>query len=249
MTKHILDIVDMQFDFTKKSGKLPVPWADPLNGKTNEFFGTIPKGVFDAAIFKYDTHFSSEYPHSPESKSFPNIHCEHGTPGWDLTVDAGLLKGKMPVWYMSKNVFDMWDKNPVTDQSKLKFNNDNEAKAYANLFHVTDDPKAIQRGVQRDEFFRAMGLASGEDFFVTMLGVASDICVHDAALGYLQHGAQVRIIEDLVTGIGTPVQGRAYSGHINDVLALPVFSSYVKSQQLTLISARQVHEKFEKIRP
>jgi hypothetical protein len=108
MAKHILDIVDMQFDFTKKNGKLPVPWADALNDKAND------------------------------CKAFPHIHCEHGTQGWELSVDAGLLKGKMPVWYMAKNVFDMWNQNPVKDQSKLKFNNDNEAKAYANLFHVTD---------------------------------------------------------------------------------------------------------------
>jgi hypothetical protein len=150
---------------------------------------------------------------------------------------------------MAKNVFDMWAHNPVKDPAKLKFNNDNEAKAYANLFHVTDDPKTVQRGVQRDEFFRAMGMGSGEDFYVTMLGVASDICVHDAALGYLQHGAQVRIVEELVTGIGTSNPGRAYSGHINDVLALPVFSGYVKSGQLTLINARRAQEKLPRARP
>ncbi len=249
MTKHILDVVDMQFDFTMPSGKLSVPFAAPLNQKTNEFFQSLPRAYFDLALFKLDTHFASEYPHSPESKNFPNIHCEYGTPGWDLTVDPYLLRDKMPIWYMSKNMLSMWEKNPLSQQAKLKFANENEAKAYGNLFHATDDPKVIQKGVARDDFFRALGLGTNEKFCVTMIGVAADICVHDAALGYLQHGAQVRIIEDLVTGIGTSVPGRAYSGHIKDVIALPVFSGYAKTGQLTLVPLDKAHQAFAPVGP
>ncbi|MBU0800886.1 MAG: isochorismatase family protein, partial [Alphaproteobacteria bacterium] len=188
--------------------------------------------------FKYDTHFADEYPRSPESQSFPNIHCEYGTTGWGLAVDADALKGKMPIHYMTKNTFNMWEDNPLSDATKLKFANPTERAAYDNLYFIGNDRQAVKGMMLRDEFMNALRL--DKDVEVTLIGVASDFCVHDAILGYLQRGARVRVVEDLVTGIGTPVPGRAPSGNIRDVLDLEVFRPYVKKGQVTLVQSQNV---------
>lgn len=236
MAKRILDIVDMQVDFMRVDGKLAVPGADALIARANDFFKALPQGAFDLALFKYDTHFADEYPQSPERQSFPNIHCEYGTEGWSLAVDDSALRGKMPLHYMTKNTFNMWENNPLSDAAKLKFANATEEKAYANLYHVGTDRQAVAPGVLRGEFMRAMG----DDVEVTLIGVASDFCVHDAILGYLERGATVNVVEDLVTGIGTPVPGRAASGHIRDVLQLPPFAPYVAQGKVRLVTAKDV---------
>lgn len=237
--KRILDIVDMQVDFMRADGKLAVPGADALIQRTNDFFKALPRGAFDLALFKYDTHFADEYPRSPESQSFPDIHCEYGTEGWSLAVDDAALHGKMPVRYMTKNTFNMWENNPLSDAAQLKFANRTEQEAYANLYRVSDDRQVVKPGTLRDEFMRALSLGT-DDVEVTLIGVASDFCVHDAILGYLERGASVNVVEDLVTGIGTPVPGRAPSGHIADVLKLPPFQPYVASGKVRLVKARDV---------
>ena len=239
MARKILDIVDMQVDFMRRDGKLAVAGADALIQRTNDFFRALPRGAFDLALFKYDTHFADEYPQSPESQSFPDIHCEYGTEGWSLAVDDGALAGKMPVRYMTKNTFNMWENNPLSDAAKLKFANGTEARAYGNLYHVSEDRAVVEAGTLRDEFMKALRLGE-EEVEVTLIGVASDFCVHDAVLGYLQRGARVNIVEDLVKGIGTPVPGRAPSGDIADVLRLEAFRPYVESGKVRLVKARDV---------
>ena len=240
MTVHILDVVDMQFDFMKSNGGLYVPHAEALIDRTNVFFRTLKKGTFDLALFKYDTHFHSEYPNSPEQKDFPHIHCAYGEQGWDLVVNDEILRKKMPVYYMAKNAFDMWQQNPISNRNTLKFKSVDEESAYDNLFHITTDPMVIQPGVLRDEFMRNVAGLGQRDVTVTMIGVASDFCVHDALLGYLQRGATVNVVEDLVAGIGTPVPNRAPTGHIIEVINLPVFDAYVKSGKLRLIHTQDI---------
>lgn len=238
---HLLDIVDMQGDFMHKAGVLYVPGAEFLIARANDFFRALPQGVFDAALFKYDTHFRDEYKVSPEKESFPDIHCEYATPGWALAVDPDLLTGKMDLFYMTKNTFDMWDENPLPQGRALNFKTDDEKAAYANLHRVTPDRRAIAPGMLRDEFMQTRDLGFlQEDFSVTMIGVASDFCVDDAMIGYLKRGASVAVVEDLVAGIGTPVPGRAASGHIRDVIQLPRFQPYVQSGQLRLTTAASV---------
>ncbi len=237
MTTRILDVVDMQFDFMKSNGGLYVPNAEPLIDRTNDFFRSIPRGIYDLALIKYDTHFPCEYQNSPEKADFPDIHCPYGTQGWELVVNDAELAKRMPVYYMAKNTFDMWQQNPISDRSQMFFDTDAEEQAYDNLYHVTRDRQVIQTGELRDEFMRrVVKLGTAENVEVTMIGVASDFCVHDAMMGYLQRGANVRVVADLVAGIGTPVPGRAPKGTIGDVISLPVFQPYVQNKQLKIIS-------------
>lgn len=229
----LLDIVDMQVDFMHENGLLSVAGAEPLIARANDYFRALPDDAFDVALFKYDTHFAAEYPYSPESVAFPHIHCEYGTAGWELAVDDGLLAGKLPVFYMAKNMFDMWAENPLSAVAHLRFDNEQEAKAYRNLYRVSRDRRAVEDGTGRDDFLRQQG--DPGEYEVTMIGVASDFCVHDAMAGYLARGARVSVIADLVCGIGTNISGRAQSGHIRDVMALPLFAPYIAAGQLRLI--------------
>jgi nicotinamidase/pyrazinamidase len=232
MVVRVLDIVDMQFDFVDPKGILSVAGAESLVDRAHKYFASI-SGKFDFCIVKYDTHFPSEYPLSPESVPFPNIHCTYGTKGWDLAVDLSFLPKDLPVFYMAKNTFDMWQENPISDRQSLSFSNADEEAAYDNLFKVSADPFCRTSGIERDAFFAKYG--NFENFEVTMIGVASDFCVHDAALGYLNRGSKVNILDDLVVGIGTEVPGRARSGKMEDVLQLPDFKDFYADKKARLI--------------
>lgn len=235
----ILDIVDMQGDFMRKAGKLFVPNSDILVPRTNRFFAAIQPGYFDAALFKYDTHFADEYRHSPEKDFFP-LHCEYGTQGWELVVDPDLLAGKTDIRYMAKNTFDMWDRNPLPQSQQLAFKNNDEAKAYANLHTVTEDRRVIAPGVLLQSFMDRLSGTGLKGVHVTLIGVASDFCDDDAMLGYLGNGANVAVVEDLVAGIGTQVPGRSTTGDIRDVITLDRFKPYAASGQLTLTTMDRV---------
>jgi len=240
----ILDIVDMQGDFMRKSGKLFVPNADVLIPRTNEFFSKVAPGYFDVALFKYDTHFADEYNHSPEKQFFP-LHCEYDTEGWELVVDPDLLSGKTDIRYMAKNTFDMWDRNPLARNQQLTLKNADEEKAYHNLHNVTEDRRVIQPGILRETFMNQLNPNGLKGVKVTLIGVASDFCDDDAMLGYLTHGAEVEVVEDLVAGIGTEVPGRSRTGDIRDVITLDRFKPYVASGKLTLTTMDKVLEKMQ----
>lgn len=237
----IFDVVDMQYDFMMPDGALPVPGAEALVDRVNDLFTRLPRHTYDFALFKYDSHFASEYPHSPESQSFPEIHCEYGTKGWQLVVDYHRLGNKMPVYFMAKNTFDMWGRNPVSAGQDLDFQSDEERQAYANLHHISDDPQCLKEGVHRDTFLRDVGSST----HVVITGVASNFCVYDAIRGYLQRGAIVTVLEDCVAGIPLDDEtrqtlidetgcDRTSTGAIRDVVQTPRFASYYNSGQLRL---------------
>lgn len=240
----ILDIVDMQYDFMMPDGALAVPGADALIDRVNDLFTRLPRHTYDFALFKYDSHFASEYPHSPEAQSFPDIHCEYGTKGWQLVVDYHRLEDKCPVYFMAKNTFDMWGRNPVSAGQDLDFRSEEERRVYANLHHISDDPTCLKPGVHRDTCLRDVGSST----HVVMIGVASNFCVYDAMRGYLQRGAQVTVLEDCVAGIPLDEQtrqslinetgcDRTSTGNIRDVVRTPRFASYYDSGQLVLSRA------------
>jgi nicotinamidase-related amidase len=265
--KRILDIVDDSNGFMKAGNDLPVgadqEGAEELIKPTNSFFSSLPKGAFDFALFKLDTHFSVEYDLSPESGPFPDIHCEYATDGWQLAVDPDLIDESIPVFYMSKNTFDMWGSNPVPEEQllghhgvskfdDLPFKSEKEKKAYLNLYQVTEDPECLEPGVDRDEF---MDLVD-ENTEVVLIGVASNFCDADAMLGYLERGASVTVLRDLVKGIPLGPEGRkgllevegvdrTAGGTIEEVIATDRFAPYVASGKLTLENSADYLKKLQ----
>lgn len=254
--KRILDIVDDSNGFMKKGSDLPVgdnqEGAEELIERTNWFFSQLPAGAFDMALFKLDTHFGIEYGLSPESGPFPNIHCEYDTDGWRLAVDPALINQTIPVFYMTKNAFDMWGSNPVSLKAllahhgvdsfeKLPFKSENEMLAYENLFHVTRDPQCLEPGSHRDDFLEDVDA----DTEVVLIGVASNFCDADAMIGYLERGATVTVLDDLVKGIPMGVEGRkalldiegidrTEGGTMHEVFKTERFAPYVEAGKLRL---------------
>ena len=151
MAKRIFHGVDYNNDFMQANGALHVAGAEELIGRTNDFFNQIKRGTFDFALFTYDTHFEEEYEFSPEHFPFPNIHCPYGKEGWKLAVDPERLDLSLPIYYMSKNVFDAWGSNPVGRENEL-FADETRKAAYRNLFHVTEDPFCLESGQPLEGF-------------------------------------------------------------------------------------------------
>lgn len=248
----ILDIVDFQHGFVVEGSDLPVPNAEETIAPAQNFLDNLPRNAFAAALFKYDTHFSGEYAHSPESQSFPNIHCEWGTQGWQLLLDTTALNNKTTVYYMAKNTFDMWDKSPV-DIEKITFKSDKERAVYENLYHFTQDPLCVKKGLHRSSFFENFKRLYGKfyrEIEVVMFGHASDFCVHDAIKGYLDLGMNVVVLEDLCRGIGLGEaandMGRAPTGHIRDVATLPIFKAAYESGRLRILTSEEYMAELKK---
>ena len=86
MTRYVLGSVDFNRDFSISNGALYVPEAEGILPAAQDFLDGVKPGTFEFALVQYDTHFSGEYPHSPESVPFPSIHCEYDTWGWELLV-------------------------------------------------------------------------------------------------------------------------------------------------------------------
>lgn len=99
MTRNILHIVDMQYDFVASDGKLAVPGAYDLIRPANDF---LHREQMDLVIATFDTHNAKTYAMSAEGKMFPP-HCIRGTRGWQSVLD--LPKNTVRVM---KNQFDVW---------------------------------------------------------------------------------------------------------------------------------------------
>lgn len=256
--KRILDVVDDSNGFIKAGNDLPVgadqEGAEEIVTPTNDFLSAIPAGTFDFVIFKLDTHFEVEYGLSPEAEAFP-LHCEYDSDGWDLAVDPELIEETTPVYYMTKNTFNMWGDNPVPMDTllahhnvasfdDLPFKSETEKQAYQNLFTVTEDPACLKDGVPRDDFFAHVG----PETEVVLIGVASNFCDADAMFGYLERGAKVTVLSDLVKGIPLGPEGREFllgaegidrteGGTMEEVLKTDRFAPYVESGKLRLVTS------------
>lgn len=234
MITRMLDIVDDQDGFMIEGSDLPVPGAEKIIPATNKFLASLRVGDVDAVLVKYDTHFRGEYPLSPESIPFPNIHCEYGTAGWQLAIDLAQINPEIPVFHMMKNVFDMWGSNPTgVGIHDIAFTDEAEKDAYRSLFTIKTDVHAPQPGVPRDQWMKDNQIGPGME--VAMIGVASDFCVFDAMKGYLARGCQVVVLEDLTKGLGVDPE-RSPTGDIRDVCKRH-FDSYLKSGQLKIMTS------------
>ena len=241
MTKRILDIVDMQNDFMMPKGALYVSGAEEIIPKAKKFLSALKGGEFDLILMKYDTHFRETYDKNPESKQFP-LHCVFNDWGWKMAFDLPKkIMEAFPVFQLNKNVFDMWGDRP--DMEAPEFDDAAKTTAYKNLFNMVA-LNGDEKPRPRADFMADKNIGPGTE--VIMMGVASDYCVHDAMLGYLQRGCQVTVISDLVRGIGTDVPGRAPGGQINNVLELAQFKPYVEKGLLRTVNSENLLKDLKK---
>jgi len=101
--KKLLVVVDYQKDFV--DGSLGFPGAElldaPIAAKIREY-----RADGDEIIFTKDTH-GPAYFEMQEGKKLPVMHCQNGTPGWELYGETGKLCGDSMV--ICKHAFGSFD--------------------------------------------------------------------------------------------------------------------------------------------
>jgi nicotinamidase/pyrazinamidase len=179
MTKKIVVIVDTQFDFMMKVGRLPVDGAEALIPDLITYVAALDPEEVEAVVFTFDTHALETFLGSPENLGNPekgepgfDIHCEKGTPGWENVINPTLVPNGIRVFTLEKGVFDMW--------------------AEPDLYLHTFNP-AFR--VDREKFF------SNPSVPVEVVGVAADFCHRDAVLGFVKRGFNVTVPRNLTKGI------------------------------------------------
>lgn len=177
--KKLLVVIDTQIDFMLPHGKLYVKGAEELIVPGMNFLSTLDPDEYHSVLFTQDSHDRVTYDDSPESEQFP-IHCEIGTVGWENVFSPTIVPPSIPVFFMPKGVFDMWEED------------DDETEIYC--VESEDDD-----GEVRSEFMNRIVV----DFSnrVDIMGVASDFCVKDALTGFLNEGFDVGVFADLTKGI------------------------------------------------
>lgn len=164
-------IIDFQMDFVLSDAKLPVHGAENIIAPMATFLSRLDENEVEGVLFTYDTHDSEPYAKSEEGGMFP-LHCEKGTPGWELVLNQNLVPSSIPVHTMEKSVFDMWAEDDLTISPTI---------------------------YSRDGFFERLK-DSGVDT-IAIAGVAADFCVKDAIAGFLKRGFKVIVYRELTAGI------------------------------------------------
>ncbi len=180
---------------------------------------------------------------------------------WDFDKD-GAFTGKVTVWpYEAQFAGKIKEGFYVVDGENGKevvaIANENLVKVYNNVGKITTDAACFDGRMARDSFLSDDYLAGCT---VIMTGLASNFCVHDALKGYLERGAKVVVIEDLVAGIPNGVDAqkaiegltgvdRTATGDIRDVLKTRHFENYVITGQVELTSAADFLERYNKVAP
>ncbi|MET0239238.1 MAG: isochorismatase family protein [Sphingobium sp.] len=168
-------VVDMQRDFVAADGALPVPDAEAIVAPMQAWLAALDPAAVAGVLMTFDTHVPHIYAGSLEATEFP-IHCEQGTPGWESVLDAGVIDPTIPVYRLTKGVFDMWAEPDLNVQ-----------------------PYDGGEGIDRDGFFdglKAQGVGA-----VTVVGVAADYCVRWAVQGLVARGFSVTMPTALTRGI------------------------------------------------
>lgn len=238
--KTLIDIIDLQNDFILADGACCPPGAPGLVllPRFTDFFNQLGPQHADAVLLKFDTHFADEYRQSIEKQNFPHMHTPWGEKGQALAVSLGDLPRRLPLFYMNKNQFSMWEDNP-TDISKVKFERAEEEKAYRNLFKVTPSFNDLSPGIARDEWMKQKGVLPGQTTIVSA-GIYNDWCCRDGWSGYLTRGFNVIVLTDLCAGIGghSERSGADLSGSVESVCQ-QAFTPQLKSGQLKLMTSKE----------
>lgn len=188
----ILVVVDMQVDFVMGYGKLPVKDAERTIIPSIGILAGLDSEEYAAVLFTYDTHTEEAYIGSLENVGDPEagapgfpIHCEKGTPGWELVLNPQLVPVDIPIYQLEKGVFDMWRE-------------DGDDTLVYRIPRYRPGATFDAIGRNRESFFDH--IVPQVDTAV-VIGVASDFCVKDAIAGLLARGLKVEVIADATAGI------------------------------------------------
>lgn len=186
-----LVVVDTQVDFMQPTGALYVGTADEMIKPAQKFLRNIDAPDYVGVLFTMDTHTPEQYTGSPESEQFPP-HCMKGTDGWTNVFDPEYMSEAFPIYYLEKNVFNMWEQPGLQVYP---------TSGVVNTYDETRGLQGNEYGIDRDQFFAQL-LSQGVT--IEVIGVASDYCVKWAVDGFVKRGFQVDVVEELCRGIGAP---------------------------------------------
>lgn len=186
-------IIDAQNDFMNSNGALPVPGAEVVIPKLDEYLSQLStENGYIGVLFTADTHTEEAYLNSLEAigdaklgiPGFPP-HCYEGTYGFNFAIDPKNVKidNNFKRFILNKGVFNMWKEPDLVVHP-----------------YVLPGELVIYGGEQdRDKFFSKLLDIGIQDIEVS--GVASDFCVKWAIDGLLVRGFRVTVHENLVAGI------------------------------------------------
>lgn len=117
-------------------------------------------------------------------------------------------------------------------------------EVYENIGTMTADKECLSPMFDRSNISKDL-----KDTKVVMVGLATNFCVFDAMLGYLQRGAKVFAVEDLMSGIPNGVEAQQFlkdatgvdrtaSGTLADVMKTEHFKKFVDNGQLVAVSSK-----------
>lgn len=195
--RHLLHVVDFSKGFMLPGRVLYVQDAEKTINPANDF---VQKATFSYAILTNDTHFVGEYKHSLEAGAFP-FHQGYGTTDHEYLIDIHNVNA-IESYFMLKNKFDAFAENSdvAVPFEEIEFASAEEARIYKGLYHMADVSKGYYDfGMHFQEYLDKLYETGHRD--VVLFGHATDYCVRDAILGYLERGFTVYLIEDLCRGI------------------------------------------------
>jgi len=177
MYKNILVVVDYQRDFVSPEGALYVPEAETVAARIQQ---EIDNPKYDAIVYTMDTHIKEDYASSKEVKIFP-LHCEFNTKGWEFFI----------IRPRSREVRITVEEGVL--ETPRDFSVENEFVFMKDEFSVWEGNSQYETWI-RDNVEKEAS--------VTVVGVATNYCVFQNAMGYEKLGiSSVSVIGDAVRGI------------------------------------------------
>lgn len=171
--EEILIVVDYQYDFV--SGALPVSGAEAIAEAIQD---EINNPKYKSIIYTMDTHTEEDYAISEEVKLFPNIHCEFNTPGWELFK----IKPRNREINISIN-------EGLFEEPK-DFSINEEYVFMKNKFSIWEGNSQFKAWFEN---------TFSKDVEITIVGVALDVCVFEAAKGFIENGYKNIQVKDNCT--------------------------------------------------
>lgn len=170
----------MQKDFMDLEGSaLPVEGSSKIIEPINEFISRLRPNEYEGVLFTQDWHTADHIEYQPDGEPFPK-HCVEDTEGAKLSVVTAIVPRPIPLYYLHKNMFDMWGEDSVKIMPSDIVTKQN--------FEAT----------QRDKFFKDLKDRVDE---IEVIGVTSDVCCNFAIGGAVKAGFKVTVYGDLVKGL------------------------------------------------
>ena len=171
MARQVFVDIDTQYDFISRDGALSVPGAEEIRGNL--------KTLTDYAVKNGIKIIASADAHVPDDKEFEVFppHCVQNTPG-QKKIEETTLAATVVL------------KNETSDAARAEgIENADQILLEKQSYDVFTNPSA-------SGIFETAG---GDEYIV--YGVATDYCVKAAAVGLLERGYRVTVVNDAIAAV------------------------------------------------